>query len=77
MASDVDTAMNFDRRLFERTREDADFLCVYLGKGSVESERQIDYRKQERMEVGDELTDLPEKSVICMQRLIMPLFMQI
>ena len=61
MASDVDTAMNFDRRLFERTREDADFLCVYLGKGSVESERQIDYRKQERMEVGDELTDLPEK----------------
>ena len=61
VASDVDTAMNFDRRLFERTREDADFLCVYLGKGSVESERQIDYRKQERMEVGDELTDLPEK----------------
>lgn len=27
----------------------------------MESERQIDYRKQERMEVGDELTDLPEK----------------
>lgn len=58
---DIDTALHFDRRLFERTREDADFLSIYLGQGTITSKRQIDYKKQERLEVGDELTEMPEK----------------
>lgn len=58
---DVDTALQFDRRLFEKTREDEDFLNVYLGKGTILSKRQIDYTKQEKLEVGDELVEMPEK----------------
>ena len=61
LGQDVDIAMNFDRRLFERTREDEDFLKIYFGQGDVESARQVDYKRQERLEVGDELTDMPEK----------------
>lgn len=58
---DIDTAMHFDRRLFEKTREDEDFLHIYLGQGTIASSRPIDYKKQERLEVGDELTEMPEK----------------
>lgn len=58
---DVETAVHFDRRLFERTTEDEDFLSVYLGEGTILSNRQIDFKKQDCLEVGDELTDMPEK----------------
>lgn len=58
---DVDTALHFDRRLFEKTKEDEDFLSIYLGQGTILSKRQIDYKKQEKLEVGDELTEMPEK----------------
>lgn len=59
--TDVQTALYFNRRLFERTKEDEDFLCVYLGRGEIESLRQIDFKKQDKLEVGDELTEMPEK----------------
>ncbi|MBR2401428.1 MAG: type VII secretion protein EssC [Lachnospiraceae bacterium] len=58
---DLEIAMHFDRRLFEKTKDDEDFLKIYLGRGTILSQRQIDYKKQERLEVGDELTDMPEK----------------
>lgn len=58
---DINTIENFDRRLFEKTKEDEDFLRVYLGRGTVEAKRPIEIHKQERLEVGDELTDMPEK----------------
>lgn len=58
---DVDTALHFGRRLFERTLGDDDFLSVYLGRGSVKAKRQIDYKEQDTLEVGDELTDMPER----------------
>lgn len=58
---DISTITNFDRRLFEKTREDEDFLRVYLGRGTVKAKRPIEIRKQERLEMGDELTDMPEK----------------
>lgn len=58
---DVDTALHFGRRLFERTIGDVDFLSVYLGRGSVKAKRQIDYKQQDTLEVGDELTDMPER----------------
>ncbi len=61
LAKDVEIALSFDRRLFEKTGEDEDFLVVYLGQGNIVSARPVDYRKQERLEVGDELTDMPEK----------------
>lgn len=58
---DIDVANHFDRRLFERSKDDEDFLHVYLGQGVVESARQLDYKKQDRLEVGDVLTEMPEK----------------
>ena len=32
---------------------------MYLGRGYVESLRQVDYKKQEKLEVGDDLSSLP------------------
>ena len=59
--TDVDIANRFDRRLFERNKDDDDFLHAYIGEGTVESGRPVDYRQQDRLEVGDELTDMPER----------------
>lgn len=51
----------FSPSLFDRTTADADFLCVKLGDGSVEANRKIKYKKQERLEVEDELQLIPEQ----------------
>lgn len=45
--------------MFDRIPTDHDFLEVYLGRGNVESLRQINYKKQEKLEVGDELSCIP------------------
>lgn len=59
--TDVAAALHFHRRLFERMPEDEDYLSVYLGRGKIRAGREIDYKQQDRLEVGDELTDMPEK----------------
>ena len=51
----------FSSALFDRTPEDADFLCLCLGCGDVASQREIDYKKQERLEIEDDLQALPEQ----------------
>lgn len=51
----------FSSSLFDRTQADEDYLCVRLGNGDVESRRVIDCKKQERLEVGDELQQIPEQ----------------
>lgn len=51
----------FSPSLFDRAPEDADFLCVNLGRGSIEAQREIKYKKQERLEIADELQLYPEK----------------
>lgn len=51
----------FSPSLFDRTITDPDFLCVKLGDGSVEAKRKIRYKKQERLEVEDELQLIPEQ----------------
>ena len=53
---------SFSANLFDRTRDDDDFLCVRLGLGSVEASRKIDYKKQERLELEDELQLVPEQA---------------
>lgn len=58
--TDVDVALGFDKRLFEKTKEDVDFLEVYIGKGRVKSKRQVDYKEEESLEVGDELLTMPK-----------------
>ena len=57
---DIEHIENFDPVLFDRISTDEDFLEVYLGRGNVESLRQVDYKKQEKLEVGDDLSSLPE-----------------
>lgn len=49
----------FSPNLFDRSKEDEDYLCVRLGSGEVESKREIKYKKQEKLELGDELQQLP------------------
>ena len=51
----------FSVNLFDRRREDEDFLCVRLGTGNVKAARKIDYKKQEKLELEDSLQVLPEK----------------
>lgn len=51
----------FSSNLFDRTPEDDDYLCVRLGSGAVTSRREINYKKQERLEVDDELQLIPEQ----------------
>ncbi|MGM9603394.1 MAG: type VII secretion protein EssC [Faecousia sp.] len=53
--------IGFSSSLFDRTQEDEDYLCVRLGSGDVVSRRVIDYKKQERLEIGDELQQIPEQ----------------
>lgn len=49
----------FSPSLFDRTPEDKDFLSVKLGEGAVEAQRHIKYKKQEKLEIDDELQVLP------------------
>ena len=53
--------LNFSPALFDRVKEDADFLCVRIGTGAVEAVRRIDYKKQEKLEPDDELQMIPQQ----------------
>lgn len=52
---------SFSSDLFDRTPEDEDFLCVRLGSGDVVAKREVDYKKQEKLEIEDDLQLLPEQ----------------
>ena len=58
---DLQHILNFDSCLFDRVRDDSDFLEIYLGEGRRKSEKEIDYKPQEKLETGDEITLLPEQ----------------
>lgn len=51
---------DFSPLLFDRRPEDEDFLCVRLGTGEVEAKQAINYKKQEKLEVEDELQKIPQ-----------------
>ncbi|MDY3747034.1 MAG: type VII secretion protein EssC [Lachnospiraceae bacterium] len=51
----------FSPDLFDRSSEDEDFLCLRLGSGYVEAKREISYKKQERIEIDDELWEIPQQ----------------
>lgn len=56
---DVVMVEQFDKRLFERTVGDDDFLDAYLGQGVVKANCDIKYKKQEYKDTEDELLDYP------------------
>lgn len=51
---------DFDNRLFEKTREDDDYLRVRLGDGVVSSQCQVEYQHDEYVETEDDLKEFPE-----------------
>ena len=53
--------LSFSPALFDRSREDPDFLCLRLGTGAVEAVRKIEYKQQEKLEPEDELQMLPQR----------------
>ena len=52
---------SFSSDLFDRLPEDEDFLCVRIGSGNVVSKREVNYKKQEKLEIEDELQLIPEQ----------------
>ena len=59
---DIQQVETFSPDLFDRTPQDEDFLCVRLGSGPIESARQVNYKKQEKLEIEDDLSLLPEQT---------------
>ncbi len=57
---ELEQVREFSGDLFDRTVEDEDFLHVRLGVGNLPALRQIDYKKQERIETTDALLNKPE-----------------
>lgn len=57
---ELEQVREFSGDLFDRTVEDEDFLHVRLGVGNLPALRQIDYKKQERIETTDFLLNKPE-----------------
>ena len=51
----------FSEELFDRVPENDDFLNVRLGIGSVKAIRKIKYKKQEKLEIEDDLQLIPQK----------------
>lgn len=56
---------SFSSQLFDRNKKDDDFLCIRLGTGYVEAKKVIDYKRHEKLEVEDELQQIPAS--ICSQ----------
>ncbi len=52
---------DFSSDLFDRTPEDDDFLSIRFGTGSKEATKEVSFKKQERLEVEDDLQEMPEK----------------
>lgn len=57
--SDMNIISEFKAELFDRLKEDDDFLNIYIGKGSVKAKREINYKKAESFETDDVLQDIP------------------
>lgn len=52
---------SFSANLFDRSRDDEDYLCVRLGSGDVCAKREVNYKKQEKLEIEDDLQLIPEQ----------------
>ncbi len=65
MNRSVEDTMNsiqqFDGNLFSHSKEQEDFLDVWIGTGLVESSEPVDYKEQEYIDVEDAMMDIPEQ----------------
>lgn len=55
------TALDFTKELFDRDKNDDDFLSVRLGTGTIEARRKIKYKQQEFKDTKDDLLSIPEQ----------------
>ncbi len=60
-SQEIDYLKRFSSDLFDRRPGDEDFLEIRLGFGKVESIRVVDYKKQERLEIEDDLQMRPRE----------------
>lgn len=51
----------FSGELFDRMPEDEDFLDVRFGTGNINAIKKVEYKKQEKLEIEDDLQQIPEK----------------
>lgn len=51
---------DFDNRLFEKKKEHDDYLKVRIGEGTVASNCQVEFKKEDYVDSEDELKDYPE-----------------
>ncbi|BCN32353.1 type VII secretion protein EssC [Anaeromicropila herbilytica] len=58
---DIDRAKKFNRQLFERGKEDEDYLTVRIGSGQVKSKCETIYTKQKFKNTDDDLVNVPEQ----------------
>lgn len=58
---EIEEVEQFDSRLFEKDVEDDDYLTIRIGTGTVESNSQVSYKKQEFKDTEDDLSEYPEK----------------
>lgn len=58
---DIQAADTFDKRLFEKTAGDKDFLQIYLGRGRVASQNPVKYTSPEFVNPEDPLEPVPEQ----------------
>lgn len=59
--TNIDNITNFSLNLFDRIPTDNDFLHLYLGKGLVKAQRELDYKKSEAFETNDQLANIPDE----------------
>lgn len=58
--NELELVRQFSSDLFDRIPQDEDFLHVRIGTGPIASSQPVNYKAQETLEIGDELTLLPE-----------------
>lgn len=61
LEEDIDEALHFGRRLFEKSTKDKDFLQIYLGRGTIESQNQLQTKEDDFANLDDPLAKLPEE----------------
>lgn len=61
LAQEVEFVRTFNKRMFERSTDDEDYLTVRYGTGIIESRCPIDYKIQEFKKTDDELASIPEE----------------
>lgn len=61
LKDEIEIIKNFSGDLFNRQIEDEDFLNTRIGTGATPSKQPIAYKKQEKLEIEDELTNIPNQ----------------